>query len=129
MREIRVLIVEDVDEMREYLRTFLDGFADSIGSVKVSGVARNVAEARQEISRNRPGVMILDEILPGESSLDLLREAREDGIPVILMTGVEHPAHPIPPEALGRLTKPGWRATEADRAAWISQIRILTVPV
>jgi hypothetical protein len=68
----------------------------------------------------------LDEILPGESSADLLTEALELGVPVLLMTGVENPQHPIPPGAAGRITKLSWdriaEDTEALRQALLSAL-------
>ena len=96
--------MEDVDEMRELLRQ-----AVIMGSeMVVSGTARNSWEARLEIDRRRPDLVLLDEVLPGESSLDLLKDLKTQGIPVLLVTGMENPSHPIPAGAIGRLFKPSW---------------------
>ena len=106
----RILIVEDVEEMREMLRTFIEG----LPGMKVSGLAQNGWEARLEIERRRPDLVLLDEILPGESSGDLLAELQAQGGAVLLMTGVEHPSHGIPEGARGRVSKPDGRSlTEA----------------
>jgi response regulator of citrate/malate metabolism len=106
-----VLIVEDVDEMRALLEQLVGGTAD----FRVSGAARNAWEARLELGRRKPELVLLDEVLPGESSVDLLAEIRALGLPVILITGVEDAGHGIPAGAWGRLAKPTWETLEADR--------------
>jgi CheY-like chemotaxis protein len=68
-----------------------------------------------ELSRRRPDLVLMDEILPGESSLDLLVEIQALSIPVLLVTGVEEPTHEIPPGVAGRLKKPGWDSLKADQ--------------
>ena len=108
---VKVLIVEDVDAMRKLLEQALSG----ISGIAVSGSAANGWDARLEISRRRPDVILLDEILPGESGIDLLREFAGDGIPVLLITSMGDPNHPVPPEAAGRLIKPSWDTLESDR--------------
>lgn len=109
---IQVLIVEDVDSMRELLNRMVS----SIEGARVSGTARGVADARAEILRHRPDVVLLDEVLPGESSLDLLRFLSEEGIPAWLISGSPSLGRPAAPgEALGRLKKPGWDTWEADQ--------------
>ena len=105
-----ILIVEDVDAMRELVAQVVEG----LGFVRVSGKARNCWEARLELSRRRPALVLLDEVLPGESGLDLLNEILEEGIPVLLLTGMDDPHHPVPSGASGRLIKPGWDTFEAD---------------
>ena len=99
-----VLIVEDVDEMRGMLEQVVSG----IPGFKVSGSARNGWEARLELDRRCPSVVLLDEVLPGESSVDLLASVRHLGVPCVLMTGVEDPTHAVPAGAWGRITKPDW---------------------
>jgi two-component system response regulator CitB len=113
-----ILIVEDVDTMRELLAQLVDG----LGGYRVSGRARNTAEARLELSRRRPQLVLLDEVLPGESSLDLLGEVVREGIPVILLTSLEDPAHPLPPGAHSRLAKPDWNSLASDRPRFAQAI-------
>jgi two-component system response regulator CitB len=108
---ISVLIVEDVDEMRHLLQIVLEG----IPEVRVSGLAKNGIEARLELTRRRPQVVLLDEVLPGESSQDLFQEFKEAGVPVFLMTSMESPSHEIPEGAEGRWVKPGWKSIEEER--------------
>jgi len=111
-RDLGILIIEDVPEMLDLLRqvvTGLEGF-------QVAGLAKDCAEARLELLRRRPDLVLLDEILPGESSLDLLVEILADAIPVVLMTGMENPTHPLPVGVSRRLIKPDWRTLEKDQA-------------
>jgi chemotaxis response regulator CheB len=112
-RIVSVLFVEDVPEMRALLEHVLQG----IEGIKISGMAQNTFEARLELSRRRPDLVLLDEVLPGESSLDLLAEIRVRRIPVILITSMEKPLPglPLPPGALERISKPGWESVEEDR--------------
>src|SRR5689334_4877495 len=102
---LQILIVEDVADMRHLIAQSLAAFPE----FKVSGLAQNTSEARVEIYRRRPDLILLDEILPGESSLDFLKEIKQLGIVTILMTSVSDPAHSLPPEAVGRIIKPGWQ--------------------
>src|SRR5262245_8364203 len=90
--------------MGEMMRTLVeraDGFS-------VTALAHNVLEARRAVLKHRPALVLLDEVLPGESSLDFLKELEAQGIPVLLMTGMENPSHRIPTQAMGRFFKPGW---------------------
>ena len=98
----RVLIVEDVDEMRFILSMTLD----ATETFQASAVARNGWEARLELSRNRPDLVLMDEVLPGESSWDLIKAFFETSVPVILMTSMDEAKHEMSPEAKGRLMKP-----------------------
>jgi response regulator of citrate/malate metabolism len=113
-----VLIVEDVEEMRLMMEQFIGAMAH----FKVSGTASNVPEARLELTRRRPALVLLDEILPGESSIDFLQELVGDGIAVVLMTGVENPSHPIPRGARARVIKPDWKNLEAARSGVEAQL-------
>jgi len=107
----RILIVEDVDIMRQLLKDLIA----SIAGLEVSGVARNGWEARLELTRRRPDLVLLDEILPGESAGDLLEEFHATGIPVLLLTSLEKPTHELPPNASGRIVKPSFDTLDSDR--------------
>ena len=100
----QVLIVEDVEEMREMIA----GLLGEATGIKVSGKAANTWEARLEIDRRRPDVVLLDELLPGESSFDLLKELDELRIGVVLMTGMEDRTGALPKGASSRIIKPDW---------------------
>lgn len=111
-----LLIVEDVDSMRSLLEQL---FAEDF-RVRT---ARNTVEARVELLRRRPEVVLLDEILPGESSLDLLAEIKVQGLPVILMTGLENPNHPVPEGASCRLMKPTFDTFSQDQKRLVQAVQ------
>jgi DNA-binding NtrC family response regulator len=105
-----VLILDDVLEMREMLENLINGFE----GYKVSASCGNCAEVRLEMTRRRPSLVLLDEVLPGESSLDLLAELVAESIPVVMMTGMEKPTHRAPEGAALRITKPDWKSLDQD---------------
>jgi chemotaxis response regulator CheB len=113
-----VLIVEDVPEMRLLMEQLINGMSQ----FKVSGSCANSIEARLELTRRRPDLVLLDEILPGESSTDLLQELIADGILVVLISGVEDPTHPLPKGAKLRISKPGWKSLDEERPRIESQL-------
>jgi CheY-like chemotaxis protein len=117
LRTLDVLIVEDVDAMRELLKLLVDGTLTPDGKIqlRVTGVARNGPEARHEILSRRPDLILLDEVLPGESTTDLMVDLNSQKLPVLLVTGIENATHPILPGALGRVFKPSWDQLDADR--------------
>jgi response regulator of citrate/malate metabolism len=97
------------------MRHLVSETVSGIRGFTVSGLARNVWEARLEVHRRRPDLVLLDEILPGESSLDLLAELIEQGIGVWLLTGASEGARQVPQGVYGRLAKPTWETLETDR--------------
>ena len=82
-----LLIVEDVDEMRIFLKTLLE---QHWSDWKISDAA-HLWEAQERILTQRPDLILLDELLPGETLTDGLKLFKESGIPVIVMTGSEVP--------------------------------------
>ncbi len=108
---LSILIVEDIAEMSQLLEHTLQGIA----GIKISGIVQNTFEARLELTRRRPSLVLLDEVLPGESSSDLLQDLISQGIPVILMTGLTVPSSAPLAGALERVIKPTWDSIEEDR--------------
>lgn len=115
---LSVMVVEDIDEMRSLLEHVL---TDAEG-MKLTSLVASAAEARLALTRKRPDVVLLDEILPGESSVDLLNDLVAEGIAVILMTGITKPEHAVPPGAFSRIAKPGWKSAETDRKHLVEEI-------
>ncbi len=107
------------------MRGLLEQVIGSMPGHKLSGLCANIAEARLELTRRRPDLVLLDEILPGESSTDFLQELAADGIPVILMTGMTEANHAVPAEALGRVLKPAWETMAEDSKRLASEIAAL----
>lgn len=118
---VSILIIEDVDAMRDLLGQVVG----ALEGVRVSGLARNGWEARIELTRRRPDLVLLDEILPGESSVDLLAEMAAVEIPVILLTGIQEPQHPLPEGVLGRLVKPSWEELRQGQGRFERSLRAL----
>lgn len=103
----RILIVEDVVEMQ----IFLESILAASGEFDVVGLAGNGGEARVIFERKLPEWVLLDELLPGESSFDLLKEFRTRGARVILMSGLGSDSAAgrlIPHDAVTRISKPEW---------------------
>jgi two-component system, CitB family, response regulator CitB len=116
-----VLIVDDVDEMRLLLEELIAG----VPGLRQSGSARNTWEARLECQRRRPGLVLLDEVLPGEASLDFWEELKRDAIPVLWVTSVENPQHGLVVGSLGRLMKPTWKTLARDQKSLLQILKDL----
>lgn len=114
----RVLIVDDVEEMRVLLKGVFEDQPD----FEILTCASTV-EARVELTRRRPSLILLDELLPGESSLDFYQEIATEGIPVFFITGMEQRSDPVPQKVLGRLKKPSWKTFSADQKTLLQAIR------
>ncbi len=114
-----ILIVDDVPQVVELIRQTI--LRSGLVSTRAEDVreAHSVNEARLELLRYRPDLMILDEVLPGESPLDLLREPAFFSIPVILISATAQTSSPTDearqPRVLARLPKWGWG--DLDRIA------------
>ena len=76
----RVLIVDDEVEIGEVLAGYLrrEGFEPT---VRVT-----LADAKSELERGVPDLIVLDITLPDGSGLDILRAAQEQRIPTIMLT-------------------------------------------
>ena len=77
----RLLLVDDEASLREPLASYLErqGF--------VVMVAASAAEAREQLRDERPDLVLLDIMMPGEDGLSLCRHLAEQGvIPTILLT-------------------------------------------
>ena len=106
--------------MQELLSEMLVG----IPGVEISGKAGTGPEARLELDRRCPDLVLLDEVLPGESSLDLLDFIQSRKIPVILVTGMsEGIGRPLPQGASLRLRKPSWNTLGADQVRFADALR------
>lgn len=81
-KKIKVLVVDDEAIMRDSLRDWL---TDAGYDVLTAG---NATEALDLIIKEKPGVAIVDLVLPGSDGLDLLRKAKQamPAIQVIIIT-------------------------------------------
>lgn len=83
-RAMRVLVVEDEEDLREVFRDFLT----ELGHQPV--VVRSAEAALGKLQTERPDAIILDIHLPGMSGLDFmqLRPVRESGLPIVAVSGI-----------------------------------------
>jgi DNA-binding NarL/FixJ family response regulator len=84
MSEVRILLVDDHEVVREGLRALLartEGF-------QIVGQAGSVAESLAEAARTRPDIVVMDVRLPDGSGIEACREIRESlpGTRVIILT-------------------------------------------
>lgn len=80
---IKVLIVDDEEEFASALAERLE-----LRDMEAS-LAHDAAQAREQLQKQRPDVVLLDVLLPGESGLDVLTEIKSEmpDLPVLLLTG------------------------------------------
>jgi CheY-like chemotaxis protein len=108
----KILIVDDVPEMGELIRlTIQEGIPDC--EVRV---VRSVFEAERAILRDRPDLLFLDEIIPGEIPTQLLSLPSLEGTRVILITASAQEGRPLPRGAHSRWAKWGWKEIREARA-------------
>lgn len=84
--EKRVLIVDDEDEVREFVSTVLE----ENGCIPI--IARDGEEAMDMIRQNRPDLIIMDILMPRQSGIRMYRELKSADsfvdIPLIIYSGI-----------------------------------------
>lgn len=89
----QVLVIEDDDDTRELLEDALSGAGFSV-SVAVSG-PDGLAWLRQRV----PDIVLLDQLLPGMSGLEVCREIRRQpglsAVPVVMLTALSRPSDQV----------------------------------
>jgi two-component system OmpR family response regulator len=84
--DAEILIVDDDREIRELLARFL-----SKHGMKVTAL-RDGAEMNRHLGLKRPGLIVLDLMLPGEDGLSICRRLRADketsNIPIVMLTAM-----------------------------------------
>jgi CheY-like chemotaxis protein len=84
MRRLKILLVEDDDDLRALYNYMLAAVGYKVKAV------RNGLEALAEIQVNRPDVIVTDIIMPGLSGLDLIMAVRSNDeladLPVVAIT-------------------------------------------
>jgi len=127
--KLPVLIVEDNREALFVYEKFLKG------SVFQVIPARNLGEARQSIDEFRPIAVVLDVLLEGEQSWELLQELRNNPatnmVPVFVITVVDNQAKALAMGATDFHAKPvdrGWLLNKLESAAHQANVpRVLIV--
>lgn len=77
-RELAVVIADDVEVMRELLKTTLS----EIEGVKVRGVAEDGLEALRLVHDLHPDVLVLDISMPFKSGIEVMREIRVNNLSI-----------------------------------------------
>ncbi len=132
MSQPLLLIVEDIPEMREWVRALIAG-RFSQWRLKT---AASAVEFHQTIERERPQLVLMDEVLgPGEDLASLLQVANSKSLPVALMTSMA-PASPsgpdrpvnLPAKVMRRINKPNWDTGQGSEAFLeeVGQVMALT---
>jgi CheY-like chemotaxis protein len=101
LRGLRVLLVEDSPAVADALKQHLE-----LLGATVAGPAATAAEAREMIMGGRPDVALVDFHLRGENSYTLIAQLRQEGIPVIMLTGSVESSSPASLEGVVVLEKP-----------------------
>jgi DNA-binding NtrC family response regulator len=83
----KILVVDDSQEMRLMLTTFLQNRGFSVGE------AANGDQALMEIKIEKPALVLLDERMPGMDGLVTLKKIKDfdESINVVLLTGIQDP--------------------------------------
>jgi pilus assembly protein CpaE len=104
--QTRLLIVEDVPQVAQYIRGLLNAQAH----VKLLDVISEGAKAAAQIQQLRPDVVLVDALLQGRvKGPQLVQQIRESGagVPVIVLTVPQTPVEPDPEAGIhGVLTMP-----------------------
>jgi CheY-like chemotaxis protein len=101
LRALSILLVEDSPVVADALKQHLELFGAT-----VVGPAATTAEAREVILRGRPDVALVDFHLRGENSYTLIAQLRQEGIPVIMLSGSIESSAPAMHEGIVMLEKP-----------------------
>ena len=93
--QTRLLIVEDVPQVAQYIR----GLLNSQAQVKLLDVIADGSKALPMIAQLRPDVILVDALLQGRlKGLQLVEKIRDGGfsVPVIVLTVPQNPVQPDP---------------------------------
>jgi DNA-binding response OmpR family regulator len=83
LRGLDILLVEDSRDVGEAVKTLLE-----LCGARVDGPATNTAEAEGLLAARRPDVALVDfHLRGGEHSYGLITRLREQGVPVIVLSG------------------------------------------
>lgn len=74
-----ILVVDDDPDLRKLITGFLSGHGYRVAS------AENVADMRRSIEADRPDLVILDAMMPGEDGLSAVRRLAAEGGPAVIM--------------------------------------------
>ncbi len=91
--QVRLLIVEDVQQVAQYIR----GLLNAQNQIKLLDVMSDGGKAAAQAQQLRPDVVIVDYLLQGRTkALTVVEQLHGLGIPVILLTVPQHPVRADP---------------------------------
>jgi pilus assembly protein CpaE len=91
--QVRLLIVEDVQQVAQYIR----GLLNSQSVIKLLDVVSDGSKAASQAQQLRPDIVIVDYLLQGRTKAPaVVEQLRAVGVPVILLTVPQHPVHADP---------------------------------
>ena len=82
MENIKILVIDDDDKLRSLLTRYLDQQGYAVDTLS------DAHELDRKLARNRPDLLVIDIMMPGEDGLAVVRRLRAQGemIPVIMLT-------------------------------------------
>ena len=101
LRGLEILLVEDSQSVADALKQHLE-----LLGANVTGPAATTAEATKLITERLPHVALVDFHLRGEDSSGLIARLREEGVPVIMLSGSFEFPVPVSPEGVTMVEKP-----------------------
>ena len=93
--QIRLLVVEDVPQVAQYIR----GLLNSQSTIKLLDVVSDGSRVARVITELRPDVVLVDALLQGKlKGLALVEQIHASGaqVPVIVLTVPQQPSRPNP---------------------------------
>ncbi len=104
---MKVMVVEDESDIREILKNLLEEEGFQVVTLD------NGMNLLEELNSNRPDLLLLDQILPGKTGVEAVREVRSSQtfgrLPIIMVTGLsgeEDKVHALDIGADDYVTKP-----------------------
>ena len=101
LQGLRILLVEDSPVVADALKQHLE-----LLGATVAGPAATTAEAKEIIMGDPPDAALVDFHLRGENSYTLIAQLRQEGIPVIMLSGSIESPLPASLEGVMMLEKP-----------------------
>ncbi len=97
--QVRLLLVEDVPQVAQYMR----GLLTTQGQVRLVDVVSDGLEALPRVAEHRPDVIVVDALLQGRlRGMQLVKQLRDSGVgtPVIVLTVPQNPVKVDPKQGI-----------------------------
>src|SRR6185295_18123838 len=100
--QIRLLLVEDVPQVAQYVR----GLLQAQSTVRLIDIVSDGSLVPARISEHRPDVVVVDALLQGRvRGMQLVKQLHESeaGVPVVVMTVPQNPVSPDPEKGIAQV--------------------------